>query len=111
MTIKRPAKKGVVRRYVPITDWLPSYEWGQNLRRTATAFFASPRRPMRIGVKGSSSSKSVGKIQGGTSKKVKVRPKKPGKIKASFKVTSDNAGGKTVKRRIEVKNRERTLGP
>ena len=32
MTIKRPAKKGVVRRYVPITDWLPSYEWGQNLR-------------------------------------------------------------------------------
>jgi hypothetical protein len=28
--------------------------------------------------------------------KVKVGPKKPGEIKASFKVASDNAGGKTV---------------
>ncbi len=32
MTIKRPPAKSVVRRYVPITDWLPSYKWGQNLR-------------------------------------------------------------------------------
>lgn len=37
MTIKRPAKRGVVRRYVPITDWLPSYEWG------APGRYATPR--------------------------------------------------------------------
>ena len=35
--------------------------------------------------------------------KVKLKPKKPGKIKATFKVTSENAGGKTVKKKIKVK--------
>ena len=35
--------------------------------------------------------------------KVKLKPKKPGKVKASFKVTSKNAGGKTVKKKIKVR--------
>ena len=34
---------------------------------------------------------------------VKVRPKQPGTAKATFKVTSANAGGKTVKKTIRVK--------
>ena len=44
-------------------------------------------------------------IAGGTTKKVKVKvkPKKLGKVKVSFKVSSDNAGGKTVKKKIKVK--------
>ena len=31
---------------------------------------------------------------------------KSGKIKASFKVTSDNAGGKTAKKKIKVKKKK-----
>ncbi len=48
--------------------------------------------------------KSVGKIGAGKTRtvKIKLKPKKPGKIKASFKVSSDNAGGKTVKKKIRV---------
>lgn len=47
----------------------------------------------------------MGSIPAGRSKtaKVKVKLKKPGKIKASFKVMSKNAGGKTVRKRIKVK--------
>jgi len=49
--------------------------------------------------------KSVGKIPAGKSRTIKVRLKfkKPGKIKATFKVTSSNAGGKTVKKTITVR--------
>ena len=48
---------------------------------------------------------SVGVIEGGATKTVKVKPKpkRTGKIKASFKVTSDNAGGKTISKTITVK--------
>ena len=35
--------------------------------------------------------------------KIKLKPKKPGKVKVTFKVTSKNAGGKTVKKKIKVK--------
>jgi hypothetical protein len=35
--------------------------------------------------------------------KVKLKAKKPGKVKLTFKVTSSNAGGKTVKQKIKVK--------
>lgn len=47
----------------------------------------------------------VGKIAGGKTRtvKVKVRMKKKGKVKASFKVTSRNAGAKTVKKTLRVK--------
>ena len=47
----------------------------------------------------------VGKIAGGKTRtvKVKLKAKKPGKIKAKFKVTSSNAGGKTVRKKITVK--------
>ena len=55
--------------------------------------------------RGISSGKSVGKIQGGTTRKVKVRvkPKKPGKVKVSFKVTSRNAGARTAKMKVKVR--------
>ena len=55
--------------------------------------------------KGIKAKKSVGKIAAGKTKtvKVKLKPKKPGKVKASFKVSSDNAGGKTVKKTIRVR--------
>ena len=34
---------------------------------------------------------------------LKLKAKKPGKVKVTFKVTSKNAGGKTVKKKIKVK--------
>ena len=55
--------------------------------------------------KGVKAKKSVGMIRAGALKAVKVRLKfkKPGKIKVSFKVTSGNADGKTAKKNITVK--------
>ena len=35
--------------------------------------------------------------------KLKLKAKKPGKVKLKLKVTSKNAGGKTVKKKIKVK--------
>lgn len=32
MAIERPAEKSLVRRYLPIVDWLPGYRWGEDLR-------------------------------------------------------------------------------
>jgi SulP family sulfate permease len=32
MTMHRPRQKSLVRRYLPIVDWLPGYKWGQDLR-------------------------------------------------------------------------------
>ncbi len=32
MAIRRPAEKSLVRRYLPILDWLPGYRWGDDLR-------------------------------------------------------------------------------
>ena len=60
---------------------------------------------LRVSGRGLSFSTSVGKIAGGKTRTVKVRlkPKKPGKVNASFKVTSENAGGKTVKKKITVR--------
>ena len=60
---------------------------------------------LKVSGRGLTFNTSVGVIEGGTTRtvKVKVKPKKPGKIKASFKVTSKNAGGKTVKKKITVK--------
>ncbi len=60
---------------------------------------------LKVSGKGLSFNTSVGKIAAGKTRtvKVKVKPKKPGKVKASFKVTSKNAGGKTVKKTITVK--------
>ena len=48
---------------------------------------------------------SVGKTAAGKTAtvKVKLRPKKPGKVKASFEVTSKNASAKPVKKKIKVK--------
>ena len=55
--------------------------------------------------RGTSFNAVVGKIAAGKNKtvKVKLKPKKPGRIKATFKVTSSNAGSKTVKKTITVK--------
>jgi len=32
VAIKRPEEKSLVRRYLPILDWLPGYRWGEDLR-------------------------------------------------------------------------------
>ena len=60
---------------------------------------------LKVSGKGVKGKKSIGNIPAGKSKsvKVKLKPKKPGKIKVSFKVTSKNAGGKTVKKKITIK--------
>ncbi len=60
---------------------------------------------VKVGGRGIRASASVGKIPAGKTRVVKVRfrPKKRGRVKAQFKVTSKNAGGKTVKRRIRVR--------
>ena len=59
---------------------------------------------LQITGKGIKANRLVGKISGGATKKVKVKvkPKKTGKISVSFKVRSDNAGGKAVKKEIVV---------
>ena len=60
---------------------------------------------LKVSGRGLTFNTSVGVIEGGTTRtvKVKVKPKKPGKVKASFKVTSENAGGKTIRKTIKVK--------
>ncbi|MBK5232905.1 MAG: DUF1573 domain-containing protein [Thermoleophilia bacterium] len=60
---------------------------------------------LKVSGRGVAFNTSVGKISAGKSRtvKVKLKPKKPGKIKATFKVTSKNAGGKSVKKTITVK--------
>ncbi|MBK8293427.1 MAG: hypothetical protein IPK93_01110 [Solirubrobacterales bacterium] len=60
---------------------------------------------LKVTGKGVKAKKSVGKIRAGKWKtvKVKLRFKKPGKIKTTFKVTSKNAGGKSAKKKIKVK--------
>ncbi|MGA7436183.1 MAG: VCBS repeat-containing protein, partial [Solirubrobacterales bacterium] len=52
---------------------------------------------LKVSGRGISFNTSVGSIGAGKTRtvKVKIKPKKPGKFKASFKVTSKNAGGKT----------------
>ena len=32
MSVKRPSEKSIVRRYLPILDWLPGYRWRDDLR-------------------------------------------------------------------------------
>ena len=60
---------------------------------------------LKVSGRGLKSKASVGVIQGGSTSvvKVKLKPKKPGKVKATFKVTSENTGGKTVKKKIRVR--------
>ena len=60
---------------------------------------------LKVKGKGIKAKKSVGKIAADKAKtvKVKLKFKKPGKVKLTFKVTSSNAGGKTVKRKIRVR--------
>ena len=60
---------------------------------------------LQVKGKGVKAKKTLGSIAAGKTKTVKVRLKfkKPGKIKVAFKVTSKNAGGKTVKKTIRVR--------
>ena len=60
---------------------------------------------LKVSGRGVSFNTSVGKIGAKKTRTVKIRlkAKKPGKIKVSFKVTSKNAGGKTVKKKITVR--------
>jgi sugar lactone lactonase YvrE len=59
---------------------------------------------LKVSGKGVKAKNSVGKIAPGKSKTVKIKLnfKKPGRAKVSFKVTSENAGGKTVRKKIKV---------
>ncbi len=59
---------------------------------------------LKVSGKGINSNSTVGTIPAGTTRtvKVKLRPTKLGKIKLLFAVTSDNAGGKSVKKTIKV---------
>jgi len=60
---------------------------------------------LKVSGRGVSFQTVVGTTPAGKSRTIKVRLKfkKPGKIKATFKVTSSNAGGKTVKKTINVR--------
>ncbi len=60
---------------------------------------------LRVSGRGISFNTSVGKIAAGKSRtvKVKLKPRKTGKVKVTFKVTSSNAGSKTVRKTITVK--------
>ncbi len=60
---------------------------------------------VKVKGRGVRAKKRVGSIRAGAARTVKVRikPKKKGRIKVSFKVTSKNAGSKTVKRKIKVR--------
>ena len=60
---------------------------------------------LKVKGKGVKAKKTVGSIAAGKAKTGKIRLtfKKPGKVKVTFKVTSGNAGGKTVKKKIKVK--------
>jgi hypothetical protein len=62
---------------------------------------------VRLRVKGGGvmAKKPVGRIAAGKAKMVtvKLKPRKPGKVKLTFRVTSSNADGKTVNKRITVK--------
>ena len=60
---------------------------------------------LKISGKGVSFRRSAGSIAAATTKTIKLelKPKKSGKVKIAFKVTSENAGGKTVKKKIEIR--------
>jgi bacillolysin len=60
---------------------------------------------LKVKGRGVSFNTSVGKIAAKKTRavKVKLKAKKPGKVKLTFKVTSKNAGGKTVKKKIKVR--------
>ena len=60
---------------------------------------------LKVSGRGVSFNTSVGKVAASKTRtvKVKLKPKKRGKVKVSFRVKSSNAGGKTVKKRIRVR--------
>lgn len=61
---------------------------------------------LKVSGKGVNFNTSVGKIAPAKTRtvKLKLKPQKSGKVKVSFKLTSENAGGKTVNKTITVKD-------
>ncbi|MGA7396491.1 MAG: YHYH protein [Solirubrobacterales bacterium] len=59
---------------------------------------------VKVSGRGVNTKKTVGRISAGKTRtvKIKVKPTKTGKFKLTFKVTSKNAGNKTVKKKITV---------
>lgn len=59
---------------------------------------------LKVTGKGTGLKKTIGQVAAGKSKAVKIKLgfKKPGTVNAAFKVTSSNAGAKTVKKKIKV---------
>lgn len=60
---------------------------------------------LRVRGRGVKAKKAAGRIAAGKSKivRLKLKPKKPGKVRLTFKVSSRNAGGKTVKKKVRVR--------
>ena len=60
---------------------------------------------VKVSGRGVRAGKTVGKIAPGKVRKVKVRlkPRKKGKVRLKFKMTSRNAGRKTIKKKVTVK--------
>ncbi|MGA7434001.1 MAG: S8 family serine peptidase [Solirubrobacterales bacterium] len=60
---------------------------------------------IKVSGKGVKAKKSAGKVTAGRAKtaKLKLKLKKPGKTKISFKVTSTNAGTKSLKKKVNVR--------
>lgn len=60
---------------------------------------------VKVSGRGVKARKNVGKIAPGKVRKVKVRlkPRKRGKVRLKFKMTSRNAGRKTIKKKVTVK--------
>ena len=75
------------------------------VRITNSGFATATGVRLKVKGRGVSFNTSVGKIGAKKTRTVKVRLKarKAGKVKVAFKVTSKNAGGKTVKKKIRVK--------
>jgi len=93
VTIKGPAKmkKGKKATYtVKITNTGKATATGVKVKASGKG----------VSAKASGGSISAGKTKG---VKVKIKPKKTGKVKITFKVASPNAGGKTVKKTVTVK--------
>ena len=72
---------------------------------TNSGNFAATRVKVKVKGRGVKSRKFVGRIAAGKTRtvKVKFRPRRPGEVKVSFRVTSKNAGGKTVNKKITVR--------
>ncbi|MBN8867807.1 MAG: carboxypeptidase regulatory-like domain-containing protein [Solirubrobacterales bacterium] len=93
VTVKGPAKAKKGRKVI------------QKVAITNSGNVAATGVALKVSGRGVRFRASVGSIPAGATRvvKAKLRPKRPGKAKLTFKVTSSNAGGKSATRVIVVK--------